>query len=119
MKREREPSGDATVRLLPPAAFYEGPARAYAAPVHVEGDQLAMITVPATSETGGSTPVTLRPSVEWLNPEPQLEQAERQDAHIKPIGAKARLMTEALEPPADAAKEMRVFPRYHQTHSNW
>ena len=77
MKREREPSGDATVRLLPPAAFYEGPARAYAAPVHVEGDQLAMITVPATSETGGSTPVTLRPSVEWLNPEPQLEQARR------------------------------------------
>jgi len=43
---------------------------------------------------------------------------EAQDAHIKPIGAKARLMTEALEPPADAAKEMQVFPRYHQTHSN-
>jgi ADP-ribose pyrophosphatase YjhB (NUDIX family) len=58
MKREREPSGDATVRLLPPAACYEGPARAYAAPVHVEGDQLAMITVPATSAKGGSTPVT-------------------------------------------------------------
>lgn len=58
MKREREPSGDATVRLLPPAAFYEGPARAYAAPVHVEGEQLAMITVPATSAKGGSTPVT-------------------------------------------------------------
>ena len=57
-------------------------------------------------------------SVEWLNPEPQLEQAEAQDAHIKPIGAKARLMTEALEPPADAAKEMQLFPRYHQTHSN-
>ena len=57
-------------------------------------------------------------SVEWLNPEPQLEQAEAQDAHIKPIGAKARLMTEALEPPADAAKEMQVFPRYHQSHSN-
>ena len=55
--------------------------------------------------------------MEWLNPEPQLEQAEAQDAHIKPIGAKARLMTEALEPPADAAK-MQLFPRYHQAHSN-
>ena len=48
----------------------------------------------------------------------QAKQAEAQDAHIKPIGAKARLMTEELEPPADAAKEMQAFPRYHQTHSN-
>ena len=57
--------------------------------------------------------------MEWLNPEPQLEQAEAQDAHIKPIGAKARLMTEALEPPADAAKEMQVVPEVPPDAFEW
>ena len=99
----------------PPGGHPEGEPRQIAGPW---GKGEAEAAAERLRKVSGAEEKKEATSVEWLNPEPQLEQAEAQDAHIKPIGAKARLMTEALEPPADAAKEMQVFPRYHHTLSN-
>ena len=62
-----------------------------------------MVAMPDAFEDSSKPPTTApRSPANLLFPraEPYRPPKAAQDAHIKPIGAKARLMTEALEPPA-------------------